>query len=93
MKRYRILSDGRRYRVQRKVACGPVSFWRNDRVFEVSENYPKVHPKPVEFDQIEEADAYVRERLAEEGPRQRRGLFAIPKGWRVVAKYPKPRPS
>lgn len=87
MKRYRILSDGERYRVQRHVRWGPINYWSTERFYEVREAYPKVVSHRVEFDDKDEAEAYVRERLKEEKPTKRWWPFAVPKGWRVVEKY------
>lgn len=87
MKRYRILSDGSRFRVQRHVRWGPVNYWKNERYYEVREAYPKVVAHRVEFDGLPEARAYVRERMEEEKPARRWWPFAVPRGWRVVEKF------
>ncbi|MGE9270113.1 MAG: hypothetical protein ACQKBU_04855, partial [Verrucomicrobiales bacterium] len=87
MKRYRILTDSERYRVQRHVRFGPINYWQTEKYYEVKESYPKVVAHRVEFDKLEEARDYVNERLKEEKPTRRWWPFAIPKGWQVVEKF------
>ncbi len=83
MKRYRIISNGNQYRVQRREKLGPLDFWRTERFYEVRKAYPKVVKHSVEFDTMEAAEAYVAEALRQTKPppEKRRGR------WRVVGKY------
>lgn len=87
MNRYRILTDGARYRVQQHVRLGPINYWHDEKFYEVRESYPKVVAHRVEFGDLAEARDFVRERLSEERPHRRRWPFAIPKGWRVIEKF------
>ena len=79
MKRYRILTDGDRFRVQRHLCFGPFRIWRYAKFIEINDSYPKVVRRVVEFDDFQEADAYVQQKLKTETPKRRR--------WRPVQKY------
>jgi hypothetical protein len=96
MKKYRILGNGRKFRVQRHVRFGPINYWKHERLYEVRDSYPKVVSRLVEFDALDEARSYIRERLKEEKPSHRWWPFALPKGWQIVEKFsddPKPPTS
>lgn len=82
MKRFRIQTNGKKYRVQYRVKLGIFDFWRTETYLEVSDTYPKVIKHPVEFESFEKAEEYVLVELekpeAQESPK---------KGWKTVCKY------
>jgi len=83
MKRYRITTNGENFRVQHRVKFGPLDFWRTDYFYEVTESYPKVVKRRVEFPTLEEAERYVAARLKETTPHQPKKSGR----WKVVRKY------
>ncbi|MDP0490747.1 MAG: hypothetical protein Q7Q71_06840 [Verrucomicrobiota bacterium JB023] len=87
MKRYRIISNDEKYRVQKHVRFGPINYWKTEKFYEVTETYPKVVAHKVEFDYLAAAEDYVRKQLKEEKPLKRMWPFAVPKGWKVVEKF------
>lgn len=84
MKRYRIISDGQKYRVQHRIKLFIFDFWRTDTFNEVSDNYPKVIRHPVEFESLEEAEDYVFDQLRQLDPKEERKKE---KAWKTVRKY------
>jgi len=78
MKRYRIITNESVYRIQKRCRFGPLHFWKNEKVYEVNDAYPKVVSHWVEFKNLEEAESFVKKRMKEEKP---------PSRWKVVRKF------
>ena len=83
MKKFRIISNGDKYRVQHRVKLGPLDFWRTDRFYEINASYPKTQQSPVEFEEVEKAEQYIRDQLAKTKPFRKKE----PGRWKVVRKY------
>ena len=86
MKRYRILTDGDKYLIQKRVCFGPINYWKIDRWIEVNDSYPKVIYHKAQFVNIADAERYLSAKLKRDQPIKRFGLFSKPKGWWKVEK-------
>ena len=78
MKKYRIITNGKIYRVQRRFNLGILHFWHNDHYYEINDTYPKVIKHTVEFGTKKEAAEYVKQCLDQEQNE---------KTWKVVKKF------
>jgi hypothetical protein len=78
MKKFRIVSNGKVFRVQRRVKLWFMRYWSDDKYYEVNDTYPKLITHKVEFPTFEEADAYVKSRIQDVNEHKK---------WRVVKKF------
>jgi hypothetical protein len=78
MKKYRIITDGEVFRVQRKINWGVIHYWRNDYRLEINDTYPKVIKHLVEFSEKDEAIDYIKRCREHEKHKH---------VWRVVEKF------
>lgn len=79
MNRYRILTNGAKYRVQRRFRFGPINYWRNEYFFVINDSYPKVVKEVLEFENIKDAESFIATCMAAEG--------SSTGDWWVVKKY------
>ncbi len=78
MKHFRIITDGSKFRVQKRINFAGLRFWLNEHYYEINDTYPKVISHNVEFDNHKEAKHYVKDQL---------GKLNVHSRWKVVSKH------